>query len=143
MPLESLNHYLIYAEDLEATKNFYVDVLGLRVGERPPFPFPGYWLYSGDTACVHVAHAKADAAQKSYLGDKQGAATAGTGAIDHVAFVATGLRKTLGQLAAHGVATRRRTVPEDGSHQVFIEDPNGITIELNFRAGELERIEGD
>lgn len=143
MPLESLNHYLIYAKDPEATKDFYVDVLGLQVGSRPPFPFPGYWLYLGDVACVHVVDGDAIAEQKAYLGDKRERATAGTGTIDHVAFVAVGLGKTLEHLAAHGIPARRRTVPEDGSHQVFIEDPNGITIELNFRARELEHLESD
>ena len=47
MPAMSLNHYTILARDLEATKNFYTDVVGLTVGDRPPLAFPGYWLYCG------------------------------------------------------------------------------------------------
>ena len=54
MELKSFEHVLIIAKDLEATKNFYVDIVGLSVGKRPDFGFPGYWLYLGDTPCVHL-----------------------------------------------------------------------------------------
>src|SRR5712675_1915836 len=47
MPLGGLQHYTIEPQDLERTKEFYVDVLGLEIGDRPPLDFPGYWLYSG------------------------------------------------------------------------------------------------
>jgi catechol 2,3-dioxygenase-like lactoylglutathione lyase family enzyme len=47
MPLGSLQHYTIEPADLERTKDFYCDVLGLENGDRPPLDFPGYWLYSG------------------------------------------------------------------------------------------------
>ena len=43
----TLNHYSIRTTDMAATERFYVDVLGLTVGPRPPFPFPGLWLYRG------------------------------------------------------------------------------------------------
>ena len=45
MPLKTFEHVLILANDLEKTKDFYVDLLGLTNGYRPDFPFPGYWLY--------------------------------------------------------------------------------------------------
>ena len=47
MPFEAMEHFTIRAADLEATKNFYCDVLGMEVGERPAFKFPGYWIYLG------------------------------------------------------------------------------------------------
>ena len=52
MGLGGLQHYTIEPSDLERTKDFYCDVLGLENGERPPLDFPGYWLYSGGTATV-------------------------------------------------------------------------------------------
>ena len=55
MPLENLNHVLVLARNLEATRSFFVDVLGLEDGYRPPFPFNGHWIYLGDRAVVHVA----------------------------------------------------------------------------------------
>ena len=54
MPLGGLQHYTIEPSDLERTKDFYCDVLGLENGDRPPLDFPGYWLYSGGTATVHL-----------------------------------------------------------------------------------------
>jgi catechol 2,3-dioxygenase-like lactoylglutathione lyase family enzyme len=54
MPLGALQHYTIEPSDLERTKNFYCDVLGLENGYRPPLDFPGYWLYSGGVATVHL-----------------------------------------------------------------------------------------
>ena len=124
MPLQNLNHLLVLARDLEATRDFYVSVLGLAVGPRPPFEFPGYWLYLGDQAVVHLA------GQDSDTGD------AGTGPIDHVAFEATGLKEMVTRLEEQAIAVRHRKVPDLGLHQVFIQDPNGVTIELNYPAAE-------
>ena len=138
MAIEKLEHYLILTDDLDATRDFYVETLGLRVGERPPFPFPGYWLYAGDVPCVHTASLSGNQAQDDYLGGKRVAGA--TGALYHVAFSATGLGETLAHLEGLGIEMRRRTVPEQRSHQVFIQDPNGITIELNFSSDELDAL---
>lgn len=132
MPLSKFEHVLILAADLEATKAFYVDVLGLAVGKRPPFPFPGYWLYLGDSPCIHLAAAGGNAAQADYLTDR--GRGAGTGPIDHVAFVATDLVGLTQRLERLKVPVRHREVPEQGLHQVFVDDPNGVTVELNFPA---------
>ena len=55
----SLNHFSIRTLDLDRTRHFYTEVLGFADGPRPPFPFPGAWLYAGSTAdyanaVVHV-----------------------------------------------------------------------------------------
>lgn len=131
MPLTRLSHYLIFADDLEKSKAFYVDLLGLRVGERPPFPFPGYWLYLGDTPCVHMAPAALSQAQTDYLGEARQAG-GDTGAVDHIAFNATDLADFLERAATRKVDLIKRVVPEDGSCQVFFRDPDGIKIELTF-----------
>ena len=55
MPITQMQHYMVLAKDLEKTRAFYCDVLGLRVGPRPPFDFEGLWIYVGDVAVVHVA----------------------------------------------------------------------------------------
>lgn len=124
MPLQNLNHLLVLARNLDATRDFYVDVLGLTVGPRPPFGFPGYWLYLGDRAVVHLA-AKG--------GNPE---TADTGPIDHIAFEATGLADMAARLEALAIPVRHRKVPDLGLHQIFIRDPNGVKIELNYPAAE-------
>ena len=139
----SLNHYSIRTLDLPACERFYCGLLGLQVGPRPDFPVPGLWLYAGDpgvwaNACVHIIGTDANDPEglKQYLGDKDVSSLQGTGTIDHVAFFATGLTETLARLQAQGVTGRERTVPGLGLHQVFVDDPNGVVVELNFPAAE-------
>ena len=138
-----LNHFSIRTLDLPACQRFYCDVLGLAVGPRPPFPFPGLWLYAGDTALysnavVHIIGIDRNdpAGLKQYLGERSEASLQGTGAVDHLAFFSTGLAPTLARLREHGVPFRERTVPLLELHQVFVEDPSGVVIELNFPAAE-------
>lgn len=139
----SLNHYSIRTTDLQACERFYCGLLGLVVGPRPPFPFPGLWLYSGDAtvwanAAVHIIGIDRNdpAGLKQYLGDREESALYGSGAVDHVAFFATGLAETLARLREHGVELRERLVPLLNLHQVFVDDPNGVVVELNFPAAE-------
>jgi len=139
----SLNHYSIRTTDLQACERFYCGLLGLVAGPRPPFPFPGLWLYTGDTgvwanAAVHIIGIDRNdpAGLKQYLGDRDEAGLHGTGAVDHVAFFATGLAETLQRLRSQGIELRERTVPLLNLHQVFVDDPNGVVVELNFPAAE-------
>ena len=139
MPLENLNHVLVLTRDLEATRDFYVDVLGLDDGYRPPFPFPGHWIYLGERAVVHVAE------NRSYLHardqTRDGAQDQDTGSIDHIAFEATGLKHMIARLEERGIAARHRKVPDLDLHQVFVHDPNGVRIELNYPAHEGAEVE--
>jgi catechol 2,3-dioxygenase-like lactoylglutathione lyase family enzyme len=134
MALIQLDHFSIRTADVDGTRDFFVQVLGLTDGERPPFNFPGAWLYCGDKDVIHIIGI--DPNDKSglveYLGDRDEAALTGTGAIDHLAFMADGLDIMRDRLEQAGVATREREVPLLGVRQVFLEDPNGVTIELNF-----------
>ena len=139
----SLNHFSIRSSDLPACERFYCGLLGLEVGPRPPFPFPGLWLYAGDTAVyanavVHIIGFDASDPEglKQYLGERNPASLRGTGVVDHVAFFATGLPATLARLQANKVECRERSVPVLGLHQVFVDDPNGVVVELNFPAEE-------
>ena len=56
MPLQHLEHFLIQTEDLESTKDWFVDVLGMKVGPAPDFKFPVYWLYLRDADVLHLTH---------------------------------------------------------------------------------------
>ena len=139
----SLNHYSIRTHDLESCRRFYADLLGLVVGPRPEFPFPGLWLYAGDTAvwanaAVHIIGIARDDPNglNTYLGERDNTQLQGSGALDHVAFFATGLATMRETLARLGIPSRERTVPGIGLHQVFVDDPNGIVVELNYPAAE-------
>lgn len=145
----SLNHYSIRTANLDASRRFYADVLGLTVGPRPDFPFPGLWMYRGDhsdvaNAVVHIIgidHSDPEGL-KQYLGDREEVSLSGSGAIDHIAFFADGLAIMLAHLDQQGVAFRERTVPSIGLHQLFLDDPGGVVIELNFPAAEKAALGG-
>lgn len=144
----SLNHFSIRTLDLASTKNFYVSVLGLEEGPRPEFPFPGYWLYQGPTdvfanAAVHIIGIDRDDkfGLSNYLGDRAEGQLKGSGALDHVAFFATDLAGMLTRLSKMDIEARRRDVPGLGLHQLFLNDPNGIVIELNYSFAEKQAID--
>lgn len=139
----ALNHFSIRTTDMEATRVFYEAALGVTVGPRPPFPFPGMWLYNGShdqvaNALVHVIGIDLNDPEglKQYLGDRDLSSLKGSGAVDHIALFDTGLEAKLAHLAKLGMAVRERTVPAIGLHQLFLDDPNGVVIELNYPAQE-------
>jgi catechol 2,3-dioxygenase-like lactoylglutathione lyase family enzyme len=130
MTLRRLEHLLVLTDDLEATKAFYCDALGLEAGERPPLEFPGYWLYLDGVPCVHVAERAPYEAHAARLGLGVGPAP-----VDHVAFAAARYDRLVERLEAAGVEAVPNTVPSAGLRQLFLTDPNGVRIELNFRTG--------
>jgi catechol 2,3-dioxygenase-like lactoylglutathione lyase family enzyme len=125
MPLRRIEHYNIHTQKLAETVSFYERVLGMKPGERPPFPFPGAWIYLDGVPVIHLVDVSG-----TYSTPRAG--LHGTGALDHVAFEAADLPAMLATLAREGVAHSQRMVPRTGITQVFVEDPNGLTIELNF-----------
>jgi catechol 2,3-dioxygenase-like lactoylglutathione lyase family enzyme len=128
MPLHRLEHVLVLTDDLEATRAFYCDVLGFEIGERPALEFPGFWLYLGGVPCVHVAERASYEAHAARLGLRAMQAP-----IDHVAFTADGYEVLVARLGDAGVRTVSNDVPAAGIRQLFLDDPNGVRIELNCR----------
>ncbi|MBI2752657.1 MAG: VOC family protein [Betaproteobacteria bacterium] len=132
MPLTELNHYFVRANDLERTRDFYVNVLGFEVMPRPNFPFPGYWLGINGKIQVHMGPAGIANQDLYYLGTPKNAATDNSGVVDHIAFLASEPEKFVRRFKELGVSYRPRSLPESELFQLFIKDPNGLTIELNF-----------
>lgn len=126
MHIERLDHVNVVTADLDATRDFYVEVLGLRVGERPPFHFAGYWLYDDAFPVIHINECEPD--------DQ---CAPGTGAVNHIAFRAAGLAALRERLQRRGIPAHERSVPRNGEVQIFIIDPNGVRIELTFAAAEV------
>jgi catechol 2,3-dioxygenase-like lactoylglutathione lyase family enzyme len=137
MPLDHMEHFLLQAEDLEATKDWYVDVLGMRVGPCPDFKFPVYWLYVGDRDVLHLTQGGANVSQnrKAYVG-QESTATRGSGVIDHIAFRASGLEGMIVHLTGRKIEFKERQVNDQGLYQLFLFDPNGVKVELNFSSAE-------
>jgi catechol 2,3-dioxygenase-like lactoylglutathione lyase family enzyme len=127
MNLSGLNHVTLRCRprDLPALQAFYGDALGLHSGWRPPFPFPGLWMYpaQGSTAAIHIA---------ATLSDDQPLATTAASAVDHVSLTGQGLAASKAKLSALGVAFDQVPVPGADIMQLFLLDPIGVKIELTF-----------
>lgn len=122
MPLKALQHINIRCADVEAAREFYADLLGLTAGPRPPFASFGYWLYLGEQPVVHLV-------QKP---QGEAAAAPANGALDHVAFACADLEETRRALRERGIGFREAVVPRDQTVQIFVRDPDGVPLELNF-----------
>ena len=120
MPALSLDHWNIYCKDLDATVRFYERYVGLTNGDRPPFMFPGAWMYAGDKAILHIV---SETDRKDH----------GSGAIDHIAFECEGIDGIKARLEAMKLEFVENAFPSAGLRQLFVQDPNGVTLELNFR----------
>ena len=133
MPLGHLQHFLIQTTDIKSTVHWYVDVLGLQEGSTPDFKFPVAWLYLEGRDVLHLTEGGATVSEnrKQYLAQTS-EAVHGSGVIDHVAFHATGLREMMGHLRGKGVAFTERQVDSQGLYQLFLIDPNGVKVELNY-----------
>jgi catechol 2,3-dioxygenase-like lactoylglutathione lyase family enzyme len=127
--LLGLGHVTLRSADFERTERFYCDLLGLRIGPRPPIVVPGRWLYLGSRAVLHVlprrsAHADTDSADT----DPRGA----HGTFDHLALDAQGLAAFEQRLHAAGQKFERRRLADTAVWQLFLTDPDGATVELCF-----------
>lgn len=133
MGIQQLDHYSVRTTDLARAMRFYEDALGFYSGPRPPFTFPGAWMYttpgadeSAGRAIVHL------------IGDDNARGGSSTGGLDHIAFAASGIGELHARLERHAIVFRERKVPALGVHQVFLKDPDGVTIELNYAdAGDI------
>ena len=132
MPLTELNHYLLVARNLERTKKFYQDVLGLQLAERPDFGFPGYWLSVNGEICVHLASQAPNKIRDTFLLKKHPKGTRGSGSVDHIAFLAQNPTEVRSRIQKHKVQMHFRSFPDAKLFQIFLKDPDDVTIELNF-----------
>lgn len=123
MSLRGLDHINIGTTRLEETRAFFRDALGLTEGWRPDFPFPGAWLYVGDTAVVHLIALEA------------GRRPSSEAALDHFAFRVDDFDDMIRRLDAAGLTYRAIQIPGTEIRQIVLRDPNGVNIELNHRPG--------
>ena len=133
MALTGMEHYLVLTSDLEATRDFYQDALGMTEGFRPMLGFPGYWMYIGVIPVIHIAEWVSYTAHSNGKDIPVTTPAPSTGAFDHVAFNAVNFDSVLERLERHGATPARNLVSKSGMRQLFVFDPNGVKIEINFR----------
>jgi catechol 2,3-dioxygenase-like lactoylglutathione lyase family enzyme len=132
MSVVEMEHVLVLSDDIDQTRDFYCQVVGLHVGDRPPLEFPGYWLYAGSTPCLHIAERRAYLRHAAWLGLAVPHEPPGAGPVDHIAFNATDYEELSARLHQIGIAAVSNSVP-GVVRQLFIEDPNGVRVEINVR----------
>jgi catechol 2,3-dioxygenase-like lactoylglutathione lyase family enzyme len=132
MPITGINHYLVVSKNLERSKKFYQDVLGLKIAERPDFGFPGYWLKTGDDICVHLASQAPNKIRDQFLLKKHPKGTTGSGSVDHIAFLAKDPYEVRKRIQKNKIEMHFRSFPDAKLFQIFLKDPDDVTIELNF-----------
>lgn len=123
MTIEGMNHFTVLSSDLNRSKAFYIGILGLTEGYRPPFSFPGAWLYAGNQAILHIMTGKPMPAQAA-------------GVIDHMAFTASNLQAVVNSLKQQGIDFKLSRLKDLESWQLFCHDPDGAKVELDFPASE-------
>jgi len=122
--IQSFSHYNFRAPRalLDELRDFYCDVVGLQLGERPPFTSFGYWLYAGGQDVLHLSESAADEHRATHVSTT----------FDHAAFNCSNRIAVEAHLSAHGVNFETVQVPKTGRVQLFFSDPAGNGVELNF-----------
>ena len=122
--ISAINHYNLRSESkmMEILKNFYIEVVGLKMGARPPFKSNGFWLNAGKKDVLHLSETKKNDTNPVNI----------KSTFDHMAFTAEGKEKYIKILKERKIEFYLRKVPEIGTEQIFFKDPAGNGIELIF-----------
>ena len=128
MPVAGFDHYNLRAARpmLDELRDFYRDVVGLTVGERPPFRRFGYWLYTGGRPVLHL----------SLVDDGEERSGTAVNTFAHAAFNCSGRAEFEQRLKSLGIPYRTASVPQLHLSQLFFRDPAGNGVELQFDASE-------
>jgi catechol 2,3-dioxygenase-like lactoylglutathione lyase family enzyme len=124
MSVGTLDHFNIRTRKLAETVRFYEEILGLTKGARPDFAFPGAWLYSEGKPVVHLVDISPTSEPQK----------PDSGVVHHVAFASRDFRGMKQRLLSKDFAFKAREVPGGAVWQIFVCDPNGVMIELNYDA---------
>src|SRR3984893_7713249 len=122
MSVGVLDHFNIRTRKLAETVRFYEEILGLQNGNRPNFAFPGAWMYSEGKPVVHLVDI-------SPTGEQQ---KPDSGVVHHGPLASRGFAAMKQRLQSKGMAFDARQVPGGDLWQIFVNDPNGVMIELNY-----------
>jgi catechol 2,3-dioxygenase-like lactoylglutathione lyase family enzyme len=126
MQIGKLDHVNLRTTQLESLIEWYTNVLGMHAGDRPDFPFPGAWMYAGDTAVVHIIGIEGQPATGSEAELK----------LEHFAFSASGRSQFEVELQASGEQYKRNNIPSLNLVQINLWDPDGNHIHVDFPADE-------
>ena len=119
MNVQLLDHVTLNTRHLDDCIRFYSEVLGMENGPRPDFGFPGAWMYLEGRPVVHIMA----------MDNARGGTS---GPIDHIAFRCKGFDEVKQRLLEAGYTPGQNVVADFKIKQLYIDDPDGVKIELNF-----------
>lgn len=119
--LHAFDHVTLRSTDLQRSLAFYESALGFRAGPRPAFGSAGHWLYAGPRIALHLVDAPI---------------VPGGSPFDHFALAARGREAVAERLSRIGVPFELRALPDGSALQMFLQDPEGVRVELVFRSKE-------
>ena len=122
--IKGINHYNLRADDqtMHTLKEFYINIVGLTLGQRPPFKSKGFWLNAQGKDVLHLSSTKNNEKKEHHVNET----------FDHLAFSASNLKYYEEILNENNIPFTFREVPEIGTKQIFFKDPVGNGVELIF-----------
>lgn len=123
--VKTIDHVTLVVKDLEKSRHFFAEILGMEEKPRPSFGFPGAWFEAGATQIhLNVEGNDAGTAGLKYDAGKITRAL-------HIAFLVDDANVAADMLRDHGVeiiaGPRKRP---DGAVQLYVLDPDGHQIEI-------------
>ena len=114
-----IDHIALRCTDIETVKNFFTEIIGLTVGHRPPFPFPGYWLYADQKAVLHLFGG-------GFISPENG------NIVDHIAFWSDDYERMMSLFLEHNLDFSETIIPESNIRQLFVRAPENLIVEIDF-----------
>jgi len=121
--IRGMNHFTVLTDDVDRTVHFYCDLLGLLPGPRPDSDFRAHGSTPMATLCFTLLEGEVGPAQRA-------------GVLDHMAFSADGLATVKRQLDDAKIPYELRRQRQSNTWQLFLHDPNGAKVGLDFDAAE-------
>ena len=122
--IKGINHYNLRADDqtMHTLKEFYINIVGLTLGQRPPFKSKGFWLNAQGKDVLHLSSTKNNEKKEHHV----------NATFDHLAFSASNLKYYEEILNENNIPFTFREVPEIGTKQIFFKDPVSNGVELIY-----------
>lgn len=133
MPVLGLNHVNVRTPDFSRTVEFLRDALGMTVTAVPEHESNKKAAWAYDDSGVPVLHLAS--AEVAYSPDEVLPAEPprGSGAVHHIALTCAGFEGMRTRLTSLSLSFRENHIAKTGVRQLFVKDPTGILLELNFR----------
>ncbi|SFG83053.1 VOC family protein [Neptunomonas qingdaonensis] len=124
MHITKLDHVNIRTTQIDAMTQWYTEVLGLSIGPRPDFSFPGVWLYTGEAAVIHL------------VGVDRLPSIGADLKLEHFAFKATGAEMFQDRLRTMGIRFYQENIDSINQTQIHLRDPDNNHVHIDFISGE-------